>query len=154
MKIVFTIIRKLLVLGVVLFISLAIALLASYTMGGTATMMGFSASVIAIISFAMIMMISSLIGDAVFFKVDQGRQWINLAMIVVPNSLFVYFYVLNGGQFLQLPEFQTVGNILLFGSVVLGLLFWGLDEVSRKLMQKWMRKSQEVQAVAEEKRSE
>jgi hypothetical protein len=146
MQIIFTIIRKVVVLGLALFLGLLTTFAIFTIIGGPAMMIGFSAAVIGIISFAIIMTITSLIGDGILFKTGKWRIWLNLAIIAIPNLLFVYFYILEDGFLLEQPEFKTMGNIILYGSIVFSFLFWGLDELLLKFV-KSKRKDKEEQVV-------
>jgi hypothetical protein len=146
MQIIFTIIRKVVVLGLALFMGLLTTFAIFTIIGGPAMMIGFSAAVIAIISFAIIMTITSLIGDGILFKTGKWRIWLNLAIIAIPNLLFVYFYILEDGFLLEQPEFKTMGNIILYGSIVFSFLFWGLDELLLKFV-KSRRKDKEAEQV-------
>jgi hypothetical protein len=146
MQIIFTVIRKVVVLGLALFLGLLTTFAIFTIIGGPAMMIGFSAAVIAIISFAIIMTVTSLIGDGVFFKTGRWRIWLNLAIIAIPNLLCVYFYILEDGFLLEQPEFKTMGNVILYGSIVFSFLFWGLDELLLKFV-KSRRKDKEEQVV-------
>jgi hypothetical protein len=147
MQIIFTIIRKVVVLGLALFLGLLTAFAIFTIIGGPAMMIGFSAAIIAIISFAIIMTITSLIGDGIFFKTGKWRIWLNLAIITIPNFFFVYFYILEDGLLLEQPEFKTVGNIILYGSIVFSFLFWGLDELLLKFVKSRRKQKKEEQVV-------
>ncbi|MXQ53716.1 hypothetical protein [Shimazuella alba] len=147
MQIIFTVIRKIVVLGLALFLGLLTTFAIFTIIGGPVMMIGFSAAVIAIISFAIIMTITSLIGDGIFFKTGKWRIWLNLAIIAIPNLLFVYFYILEDGFLLEQPEFKTMGNIILYGSVVFSFLFWGLDELLLKFVKSRRKDKEEEQVV-------
>jgi hypothetical protein len=126
-SILYTIIRKLIVFVFTAIIGLLCGFTASFIFGRSVLMIGISATVMIVIAITLLMTITSLIGDGVLIKAGKWKRWFNLVLIIVPTLFLVYYYFLNGGIFLELPEFNTLSKIVLYGSIVLSLLYWRLE---------------------------
>ncbi|WP_028775416.1 hypothetical protein [Shimazuella kribbensis] len=135
-QILFTLIRKSVVLGLALVVGLLIGFTVSLMMAKTTIIVGFSATAMVVIALSILMAITSLIGDGVLARVGAAKPWINLVFIAGPSLLFVYYYFLNGGIFLELPGFQLFSQAVLYGSIAFSLIFWGLDELSVKFLKR------------------
>jgi hypothetical protein len=135
-RILFTVVRKLVVMGLALLVGLLIGFTASFIIASSAIIVGFSATAMIVISLTILMSITSLIGDGVLAKVRVAKPWLNLVFIAVPSLQLVYYYFLNGGIFLELPGFQEVSQVVLYGSIAFTLMFWGLDELSVKFVRR------------------
>lgn len=146
-RILHTVIRKLIVFIFTAVIGLFCGFVASFIFGRPALLIGISATLMIVIAITLLMTIFSLIGDGIFINAGKWKRWVNLLLIIVPTLLFVYYYSLNGGIFLELPEFRTFGKITLCGSIVLSLLFWSLDEWTAKFVRNRFKNRKEEEPI-------
>ncbi|MCH5583981.1 hypothetical protein MK805_03260 [Shimazuella sp. AN120528] len=130
----YTVIRKLIVFSLITIIGLLGGFGASLIFGGRAVLIGISATVMIVISVALLMTVVSLIVDGVLIRAGEWKRWVNLLLIIVSTFLLVYYYFLDKGIFLDLPEFKILSQIVLYGSIVLSFLYWVIDGWAAKFI--------------------